>query len=506
MTGKRDSEQSLSENGSLSRGPPTRRRVLLGLSAATGLSSDIVTTDNPGRITKTQSKRPWSQYRKLTADDGDSGDFFSEVSLSADGETALIGAWGDEDPHGLDAGSAYVFERSNGEWTQQQKLTSDDGDQGDQFGRTLSLSSDGATALIGAAEKGGDPTGTFAGSAYIFTRSGGDWTQQQKLIPGDGNLAIHSGADVSLSSDGTTVLVGADGTRNTNDDHNGAAYVFTRNDSGWIQQQKLVPDEQASYDAFGSSLSLSGDGTAALIEAVTIKNQSQDLALDWSVYAFGRDSGEWAQQEKLAPDSRGFLEGPGMSEMSLSDDGTTALIGGLERGDTDGNAAVTAYVVTRSGGEWTQQQKLTPDDGTPRNEFGFATALSGSGTTALIGVPNEEGPNGKRAGAAYVFRVSDGEWTHRQKLSSDDGGPQDHFGWSVSLSGDGTTAVIGALGDDSATTIGGSSGAACVFTRPARSTPSPTGGSGPGLGVVTGVSAVGVLGYLLRRRQSSVQE
>lgn len=504
MTGERDSGQSLPEHEDLPRPASSRRRVLLGLGAATGLSSGAATVDDPIRSTQTQSESPWSQHQKLTADDGDSGDFFSAVSFSADGGTALIGAWGDEDPHGLDAGSAYVFEQSNGEWTQQQKLTPDDGERGDWFGFVVSLASDGATALIGAPEKG-DPNGEFAGSAYVFTRNGGDWTQQQKLTPDSGGSQNQFGVDLSLSGDGTTALIGADGMGLPNDDNDGAAYVFTRNDGGWIQEQKLIPDDGASYDVFGFRLSLSGDGTTALIGAITEQSPAQNPAFAWSVYAFTRNGGEWAQQQKLIPDGRN-TQNPEITDMSVSDDGTTAFIGGFEKGGTNSDVSGSAYVFTRSGGEWIQQQNLILDDGDLENQFGLQMSLSGDGTTALIGIPDEEDPNGKRAGAAYVFSRSGGEWTHRQKLSSDDGGPQDHFGWSVSLSGDGTTALTGALGDEPAGADVGSVGSAYVFTRPTRSTPSPASGSGPGLGVVTGVSAVGVLGYLLRRRQSSRQE
>ncbi|EPY00121.1 FG-GAP repeat protein, partial [Magnetospirillum fulvum] len=89
------------------------------------------------------------------------------------------------DPGGTtDAGALYVFTRSGGTWTQASKLTASDKAAGDNFGSSVSLSSDGNTAVVGAS--GADPGGiSNAGAAYVFTRSGGTWTQQAKLTASD---------------------------------------------------------------------------------------------------------------------------------------------------------------------------------------------------------------------------------------------------------------------------------------------------------------------------------
>jgi hypothetical protein len=129
------------------------------------------------------------------------------VALSSDGSTALIGADSDEDPNGSDAGSAYVFDNSGGSWTQQAKLTADDGGIGDIFGYSVALSSDGDTALVSARDD--DSNGGSSGSAYVFDRSGGSWTQQTKLTPDDGDSDDDFGASVALSSEGSTALIGA---------------------------------------------------------------------------------------------------------------------------------------------------------------------------------------------------------------------------------------------------------------------------------------------------------
>jgi len=115
-------------------------------------------------------------------------------------------------------GSAYVFTRSGTAWTQQQELTASDAAYGDFFGYSVGLSSDGNTALVGAYVKN-----SGQGAAYVFSRSGAVWTQQQELTASDAAANDYFGRSVTLSSDGNTALVGASGKNS----RQGAAYVFT---------------------------------------------------------------------------------------------------------------------------------------------------------------------------------------------------------------------------------------------------------------------------------------
>jgi hypothetical protein len=160
------------------------------------------TTPVPGGI--------WTEQAKINADNSlfASYNFFGHtVSISSDGNTAIVGAYGQE--------SAYIFIRSNGNWTQQAKIEASDKANGDNFGLGVAISGDGNTVIVGAPrEDPGDPAVTNAGSAYIFTHANGNWTQQAK-INGSGNVYIGSFgarvATVSISSDGNTAIVGAYG-------------------------------------------------------------------------------------------------------------------------------------------------------------------------------------------------------------------------------------------------------------------------------------------------------
>jgi hypothetical protein len=128
-----------------------------------------------------------------------------------DGDTALLGAsW--DDHNGYNTGSAYVFTHAGGVWTQQAKLSPAGGDNhGDRFGYSVALHAD--SAVIGAPIDGYN-----TGSAYLFTRSGGDWIEQDKLLEADGDLRDKFGYSVAVEGD--VALVGAPW------DSAGSAYVF----------------------------------------------------------------------------------------------------------------------------------------------------------------------------------------------------------------------------------------------------------------------------------------
>ena len=141
----------------------------------------------------------YQQQGKFQASDAQASDYFGySVSISGDGNTAIIGAYQEDDTGFVyEAGAAYIFTLSGGTWTQQQKIQASDRQAGDRFGYSVSLSSDGNTAIIGAYRE--DTGGSEAGAAYIFTRSSGTWTQQQKIQASDIQAVDYFGYSVSLS-------------------------------------------------------------------------------------------------------------------------------------------------------------------------------------------------------------------------------------------------------------------------------------------------------------------
>ena len=170
----------------------------------------------------------------------------------------MIGAYLDDD-NGSQSGSAYVYVRSNGVWSEQQKLTASDGATDDTFGNSVSI--DGDTAVIGASSD--DDNGSSSGSVYVYVRSNGVWSEQQKLTASD--AAQYDGFGISVSIDGDTAVIGA----NADDDNgsnSGSAYVYVRSNGVWSEQQKLTASDGATDDTFGSRVSIDGD--TAVISAL----------------------------------------------------------------------------------------------------------------------------------------------------------------------------------------------------------------------------------------------
>ena len=383
---------------------------------------------------------------KLTASDGAAGDYFGRsVSISADGTTALIGAYYDNNVQ-TDSGSAYVFKYNGTSWVQQAKLIASDEGGGNYFGYAVSISPDGTTALIGAYYD--DDAGSNSGSAYIFKYNGTSWVQQAKLVASDGVANSRFGSAVSISYNGTTALVGA-----PNYD-TGSAYIFKYDGTTWVQQTKLTASDKAASDYLGFSVSISADGSTALIGAPYDNNVGSDSG---SAYVFKYNGTIWVEQAKLiasdvmANDRLGYA-------VSISSDGNTALVGAHydDNAETDSGSA---YVFKYNGTSWVQQAKLTASDGVAGDFFGFAVSTSADGTTALIGAYTEDNV-GTDSGSAYVFKYNGTSWEQHYKLTASDGAASDYFGFAVSISPNGTTALIGAYNDDDK---GSNSGSVHIF-------------------------------------------
>jgi hypothetical protein len=382
----------------------------------------------------------------LVADDGDTNQFFG-FSVAIAGDIAVVGAQGD-DENGDESGAAYVFTRSDAGWSQEAKLTANDAEAGDQFGGSIALF--GGTILVGARQD--DDNGDESGAAYLFTRYESDWIQQAKLTAADGEAGAEFGRSVALSDD--TVIIGAARDDEKGED-SGSVYVFTRSGTNWSQLAKLTAVDGAKGDVFGISVALDGD--TALIGADLDDDKIEDSG---SVYVYTRSKGTWSQQAKLTAADAGNVDIFGV-RVAIS--GDTALIA-ARRDDDDVNGvdSGSAYVFIRSGTIWTQQAKLTANDAEAGDLFGYNVALYGDTGIVTAAMDDDKGLN---SGAAYVFSRSGTNWTQQAKLTAADGAADDVFGWSVSLSGN--TALIGA--PTSIFELPGRSGSAYIFQRSGRS-------------------------------------
>ena len=274
------------------------------------------------------------------------------------------------------------------------------------------------------------------GSAYIFKRDGTTWIQDQKLTASDGEENDLFGVSVSL--DGDYALIGASSMNGVS----GSAYVFKRYGTSWLEETKLTSEGISHY--FGRSVSL--DGNYALIGV------PGDDAFKGSAYVFKRTGTTWNEEAKLTASDGEASDLFGCS-VNINDD--HALIGAVEYDlDAGKYGPGSAYVFKRDGTSWTEEAKLTASDGETSDGFGISVALNRN--YAFVGSQWDD-DNGEESGSVYVFKCSDNIWTEETKLTASDGKKYDQFGASVSLDGD--YALIGAM------MVVGYNGAAYVFKR-----------------------------------------
>ncbi len=392
----------------------------------------------------TRSGNVWTQQQKMIASDGAAGDRFgSAVAIS--GETALVGAAYANPGDINDRGAAYVFVRQGTLWNQQQKLTANDGAASDNFGTAVALTGD--TAVIGADLA--DVNGVNAqGAVYVFTRNGTTWSNVQKLTSNESGKEAFFGDALALSGD--VLVVGAYGYK-PGDPNEGATYVFIRSGANFTQQTVLHALDQKYQNHFGMSVAVSGNTVLVGAPFDTIgANPNQG-----SVYSFEVVVAPLAQTQKLSILNGAFA---GHFGSSVAFHNNTAVVG--QPGDVVGGAikgSVQVYV--RNGATWSLQQTLTAVDGAASDEFGNAVAVYFD--TILVGAHFKINGANASQGAAYVFTRSGAVWTQQQKLLANDGAASDHFGEAVALYDD--RAVVGADSDN----IGANDnqGSAYVFQR-----------------------------------------
>jgi len=363
----------------------------------------------------------------------------SSVSLSSNGNTAVVGG-----PSDSAGGSIWVFSQISGRWAQQgSKLIARDPNGYPSLGAAVSISADGNTIIAGGYTDSGN-----VGAAWIFTDSGGVWSQQgNKLVGLPTSWNAYQGYAVAISADGHTAIVGGPG-----DNNYGAAWIFIQDSGLWKQQgTKLIGTGAVAPSSQGYSVAISADGNTAIVGG-------SDNSGTGAAWVFTRDSGIWRQQgSKLV--GTGYvgqaLQG---SSVSLSADGNTALIGGP--GD-NGYGAVWFFV--RNAGIWTQQGgKLTGRDSLPGGRDGYSVSLSSDGNIAIVGEEHDDHYTNSifpyAAGAAVVYLRSAGIWTEvGDRLEGIGMVGNASQGWSVAISGNGSTLMIGGPRDNS------SAGAVWVF-------------------------------------------
>ena len=450
---------------------------------------------------------------------GAGDEFGGAVSVSGDGHTLAVGAsWEDSGAIGVDgnqsddsideSGAVYVLVRVGDHWLQQAYLKASNSGFTDRFGAAVALSAwDGNTLAVGAIREssaaGGidgdqdDDSEIAAGAVYVFSRTGNTWSQQAYVKASNPDTFDRFGSNVSLSADGSTLVVaaavessGATGIGGNQADNSaigaGAVYVFERNAGIWSQRAYIKASNTEAQDSFGAAVSLSGNGdtlavgarwedsSATGIDSIPFDNSAMDSG---AVYVFSRANGIWSQEAYIKASNTGAGDEFG-NALSLSADGNTLAVCALREdsiatgvdGDQENDISVdsgAAYVFRRTNGVWSQQAYIKATNTDLDDGFGVSVDLNADGSLLAVGALRESGAatgidgdqtdnSAGAAGAVYLFRLDGSAWFREAYLKASNTEAGDLFGTTLSLSDDGNILAVGAVAEDSS--VGGVDG------------------------------------------------
>ncbi len=310
------------------------------------------------------------------------GFFGANVALSADGNTAAIGAYQDN----ALIGATFIFTRSNGVWTQQgAKLVGTGSTGAPRQSVGLALSADGNTLLAGGTDDNGN-----TGAAWFFVCSGGVWTQQGAKLLGTGTVgAANFGAGTALSADGNTAVISG----HTDNGVIGAGWVYTRSGGVWTQQGgKLLPAGATGSPALGRTATLSADGNTAVLGGYN------DNGFAGALWVYTRAGGVWTQFGPKVTATGAVGTGRLGLGLQITPDGQTIVSGGIN----DNTNVGTAWIFKLQSGVWTQLgNRLVPNDVVGAAGVGFSVGIIGDGSGVWVGGDGDSG----NTGAAWFFTI-----------------------------------------------------------------------------------------------------
>jgi hypothetical protein len=359
----------------------------------------------------------------LLAPGGDeTGAYGKSVAISPDGNTTLVGAPYSTIGANRDQGKVFVFNRA-GAWSLIQELTSSDGAENDSFGYSIAASEDGNTLVVGAPYKAAE---NREGAVYIFSRNEGAWTEQAIIHAPDGTSYNRFGYSVSISGD--TVAIGAP----ENNGGRGSVYIYTGSGGTWMRQHKIT---HTLTWTFGFSVAIGSD--------TVVVGTSGDYV---GAYVYNRTGTAWPASPAayLAIVRSDYKSGDGFGYSVAIDPVGDAIVVGAPWWYTGSYSIGHAYIFARSGADWTEQKILAATAPQAGAEFGASVGISRDGSTVMVGEPWRRNGEGDYTGATYAYTRGGSVWTEQQKVT-----PtvlNSKFGTAVAVNQDGKHMVVGAPG------------------------------------------------------------
>lgn len=367
---------------------------------------------------------------KIASDGANNDKFGNSVSIS--GSHAIIGAEDHSTGGNYAQGKAYIFRLNGNTWIEQAKLTASDGESGDSFGSSVSISGD--YAVVGAHHH--DTNGNSSqGKVYIYKRNGDAWQEESQVTASDGATEDYYGKSVSISGD--YIIVGAESHDTNGNINQGKAYVYRRTGTTWMEEAILVSSDGQTADKFGNSVSITEN--YAIIGAKfhdTNGNIHQGKA-----YVYKRTGTTWSE-EAILVSSDGKAADQFGSSVSLF--GDFAIIGSPLHQIGSNPAQGKAYIFRREGNTWIEEAILFSEDGDSNDLFGLN--VYGSGINVAISATGHDTNGNVNQGKVCIYKREGNTWVRDVSLISSDGEPQDKFGSSISISDN--RVIVGASAHD----------------------------------------------------------
>lgn len=378
---------------------------------------------------------------KIMASDGDAGDCFggnpeyflhsSPLWSSYNGERLFIGCYFDTINSNSSQGSVYIYDWNSSQFDED-KIVINDGQSSDLFGFSIASNLDGTRFIASSF----NDNGIGSGKAYLFDEDV-TWSYIEE-IPDDGGTMDHYGVGVGMAFDGYTYLVGSyQNSYTTENSREGASYVYRWINDTW-DEEKLIDPDGLPGDAYGWHVAVSGDSNTIIIGSI----RTDDVEVNQgAVFIYRFNGSQWVGEKITASNGEtGDMFG---RIVGLSSDGNIAVVGAyrhsLDSNDLDEGAV---YVYRFNGSNWEEEIIESPD---PQQDgfFGYSASINSMGNKIIIGALHHIIDGKSQQGAAYLYSWNGSSWSYNKYISSD-GAAGDLYGYSVHISGDGSTLMVGA--------------------------------------------------------------
>jgi len=315
----------------------------------------------------------------------------------------------------------------------------------DHMGKSVVVS--GKVVMVGVPDDD-NVAGKDAGAIFVFSREEIGWVEQAKIIPDDLNPDDEFGRIIAFKED--TLVVGMPRYSRISSDH-GTVFVYTQRGDQWIRQPNVNANDTEENDRFGNAVDF--DGKRLIVGAYSSNAPEGDSG---SAYIFARQGDGWVQQAKLIADDGDAFDWFGSS---VAINGDLAVVGAIrEDGKGINSDSGAAYVFRKSGESWRQEAKVIGLSTREKHNFGHTVKTNGE--IFAVGVP-KGGSAGN--GAVYFFHFQDNIWRQNGAALTVRSG--NNFGHSISL--ENQTVIVGSTGDDNSVVNEederGATGAAYIF-------------------------------------------